>query len=80
MAKDEKLTFEEALEELESIVSKLEQEDVPLDKLIEYYQNGMQLVKKSRQMLDDAEEKMAQVLSDDGQLEAFTIEEEEKEQ
>lgn len=76
MSKKEELSFEQALNQLETVVTKLEEEDVPLDKLIEYYQQGMELVKQSNHMLKDAEEKLTKVLNDDNELESFTLEEE----
>lgn len=74
MSKKEELSFEQALSQLETVITKLEQEDVPLDKLIEYYQEGMELVKVSNHMLKDAEEKLTKVLNDEDELEPFTIE------
>lgn len=76
MTKKEELTFEQALAQLEKVVTQLEKEDVPLDQLIDYYQQGMELVKLSNNKLKDAEEKMAKVLNDDDKLEPFHIEEE----
>lgn len=72
----DELTFEQALKQLETVVTQLEKDDVPLDKLIEYYQQGMELVKLSNNMLKNAEEKMAKVLNDDDKLEPFHMEEE----
>jgi len=77
MNEKKSLTFEEAMEQLERVVNELEQEDVPLDKLIHYYQKGMELVNKSNKMLQEAETKMAKVLNDNNELEPFDIEEEE---
>lgn len=76
MSENKNITFEEALKQLETVVTKLEQEDVPLDKLIDYYQKGMELVKVSNHMLKNAEEKMTQVLNEDDELEPFIVEEE----
>jgi len=76
MNEEKELTFEQALTQLEQVVKNLEGENVPLDKLIDYYQEGMELVKVSNHMLKNAEKKMTQVLTDDGELEAFIIEEE----
>ncbi|HZW67320.1 MAG TPA: exodeoxyribonuclease VII small subunit [Pseudogracilibacillus sp.] len=75
-SEDKELTFEQALAQLEQVVKNLEGENVPLDKLIDYYQEGMELVKVSNHMLKNAEKKMTQVLTDDGELEDFVIEEE----
>lgn len=74
MSKNEDLTFEQALTQLEDVVTQLEKDDVPLDKLIEYYQRGMELVKISNNKLKSAEEKMAKVLNDNDQLAPFHME------
>ncbi len=76
MSEEKELTFEEALQELEKVVHELEKEEVPLEKLIDYYQRGMELVKLSNQQLQEAESKIAKVINDEGKLEPFTIEEE----
>ena len=72
----EKVTFEEALEKLETVVEELEQQEVPLDKLIQYYKEGMELVKLSNDMLEKAEKEMAEVLKEDGHVEPMEIGEE----
>ena len=68
MAK-QKQTFEEALTELEEIVEAIEQGDVPLEKSIDKYADGIKLIKQCRGILDQAEKKI-QLLSKhaDGQL------------
>ena len=57
MAKD-KLTFEEAMEKLERIVSAIEAGEVPLEESIEQYAEGIKLVKQCRSILDAAEKKI----------------------
>ncbi|HAU38176.1 MAG TPA: exodeoxyribonuclease VII small subunit [Phycisphaerales bacterium] len=57
MAK-QKLTFEEALAKLEKIVSEIEQGAVPLEKSIEKYAEGNELVRQCRAILDEAEKKI----------------------
>lgn len=54
MAK-KKLTFEEALERIESIVEVLENEEVPLEKSISLYKEGITLAGMCREKLDKAE-------------------------
>lgn len=77
MEKENKqVSFEEALKELEQIVEKLEQDDVQLEEMIKYYEKGMALSKQCTDMLQKAEEKMATLLKDDGNLEPFQIQEE----
>lgn len=63
MAK-QKPTFEDALTELEEIVEAIEEGDVPLEKSIEKYAEGIKLIKQCRAILDQAEKKI-QLLSQD---------------
>ena len=58
-----KLTFEQALEELEKIVAQIESGKVPLEESIEKYAQGQELIKQCRTILDTAEKKI-QVLSE----------------
>jgi len=73
MKRNEDLSFEEALNKLEEIVNKLEEEDVPLEKAIEYYQEGMKLSKLCDEILDNAQEKMTKILNDQQKTEPFDI-------
>jgi len=50
-----KLTFEAALEQLESIVEALEAGDTPLESLVEQYENGTRLLDHCRKKLSEAE-------------------------
>lgn len=50
--------FEEALKELEEIVSKLENQTAKLDDSLELYEAGIFLVKRCSKLLDDAEQKV----------------------
>lgn len=56
--KIEDMKFEEALAELEKIVSSLENQTAPLDESITLYENGIALVKKCSKLLDDAQQKV----------------------
>ena len=62
--KYENMKFEEALRELETIVSKLENQTAQLDESLELYESGIYLVKKCNKMLNDAEQKVS-ILSRD---------------
>lgn len=77
MAEEKSLTFEEAMEQLESIVDRLEEGDVPLEEAISIYKNGMELSKLCHEKLKSVEEQLTQILTSNGQKEAFTIPEEE---
>ena len=52
---ESKLTFEAALEQLESIVEALEAGDTPLEQLVEQYEKGTQLLEHCRTKLGEAE-------------------------
>jgi len=63
------LTFEEALAELESIVSAIEQGKIGLEQAISQYEKGMKLIHRCRSVLADAEARIQQLqLADDGTL------------
>lgn len=71
----ENLSFEESLEKLEEIVNKLESGDVPLDDAIDEFNNAMQLVKICENKLSKAEESIAKIVQDNGQIGDFNINE-----
>ncbi len=50
--------FEELLERLEQIVSDMEAAELPLEKLLSSYEEGMRLVKACGDRLTDAEQKV----------------------
>ncbi|MCC0029812.1 MAG: exodeoxyribonuclease VII small subunit [Brucellaceae bacterium] len=55
------MSFEQALAELEKIVSALEQGDVPLDKSIAYYERGEALKNHCDKLLKAAEDKIEKI-------------------
>ena len=67
----ENLSFEESLEKLEEIVTKLENGDVPLDDAIDEFNKAMQLVKICNAKLSAAEESIAKIVQDNGELKDF---------
>ena len=73
--KKEEKTFEESLVELETIVKELESGNVDLDKAIEEYSEAMKLAKTCSDKLNNATEKVNQILKENGVLEDFEIEE-----
>ena len=64
----EQLTFEEKLQQLETIVSQLEKGDRPLETALVDFQTGVGLVKDLQKTLKDAEETLAKVMDDNGEL------------
>lgn len=74
----QQLTFEEALSRLELIVDSLEAGDVPLEKAIDLFQEGMKLANKCNQKLENIESKIEMILEKDGDFirKPFAYEEE----
>ena len=71
----EKLSFEESIEQLEDIVNKLENGDVPLDEAIDEFEKAMELVKVCNEKLNNAEESIAKIVKDNDKLIEFNINE-----
>jgi exodeoxyribonuclease VII small subunit len=71
MTDNQELSFEEAMKNLEEIVEKLEEGDVPLEEAISIYKQGMNLSRLCHTKLQSVEEQLTQILSEDGQLEGF---------
>ncbi|WRP05212.1 exodeoxyribonuclease VII small subunit [Rossellomorea aquimaris] len=68
MAKSkEELSFETAMEQLEEIVEKLEEGEVPLEKALEFYQKGMDLSKYCHDTLQKAENQLTKMMTDEGE-------------
>lgn len=61
-----KKTFEENLQDLEAIVTKLETGDVALEDAIAEFQKGMALSKDLQKTLEDAEKTLVKVMRADG--------------
>lgn len=76
MEEKRKYTFEEAMGELEKIVNRLEEGEVPLEEAISIYKQGMELSKFCHDQLKEAEDQMVSIMTEDGDLKPFTIEEE----
>lgn len=59
--KIESLTFEQAFDELEKTVAKLEEGDLSLDVSLELFERGQQLSVYCSKLLEEAELKMTQL-------------------
>ncbi|KPB03891.1 exodeoxyribonuclease VII small subunit [Bacillus sp. CHD6a] len=77
MSEKKEVTFEEAMKDLENIVEKLEEGDVPLEEAISFYKEGMKLSKLCHDKLSHVEEEMEQILKENGELESFQVQEDE---
>ena len=60
-----KKTFEQALNALEKIVDELEDGDLPLEKALKKFDEGMALSRQCSALLDETEQKVAQLLGKD---------------
>ena len=76
MAKEKELSFEENLNNLETIVEDLESGNVPLDDAINKFTEAMKIAKTCDEKLKNAEENVNKILNKDGSLSEFKIEEE----
>ena len=65
--KTELLTFEQSMQELESLVSKMEQGDLPLEDALQSFERGIQLARHSQQKLKNAEQKVQLLTNQNGQ-------------
>ncbi len=78
-AEEPRHSFEESLEELESIVGELEAGEMPLERALELFEKGVGLSESCRKRLEEAETKVEVLLKKGRSLEAepFTLEDEE---
>ena len=58
---DENLQFEEAIEKLESIIERMESEQIPLEELLKDYEEGTNLLKLCRDRIDGARQKVEKI-------------------
>ena len=72
--KDQPPNFEDGLEQLEQVVSELEDGDLPLEKSLQLFEKGMKLSEGCRKQLQGAEAKVEILLRKGGQVEAEPFE------
>ena len=56
--------FEEAFQQLEKIVQRLESEELPLDESLQLFEEGIRLSRFCNQKLEEVEKKIELILSD----------------
>jgi exodeoxyribonuclease VII small subunit len=66
--KEEELSFEQALSNLEEIIRQMESGEAPLESLVTHYQTGVKMLKLCRERIDSAEMKIKEVNEVDGAL------------
>lgn len=68
------MSFEEKMKKLEEIISDLERDEVNLEDSINKYTEAMKLIKECDNSLKKAEEKISKIVSTDGSLKEFEVE------
>ncbi len=71
---DSKPSFEEQIQALESIVTKLEKGDLALEDSLSHFENGVKLTRDCQQLLDKAQQKVEMLTKDGEQLVPFEAE------
>lgn len=67
-AKKKKPGLEEALQQLESLVETLEDGDLSLEESLQVFESGVKLTRECQQRLAEAEQKVQQLIEDQGQV------------
>lgn len=68
--KDAPYSFEAGLQQLEAIVKEMESGDLPLERALELYENGMKLSASCRKQLEDAESRIEILTRRAGEMQA----------
>ena len=63
------MDFEQAMQELESLVDKMESGELSLEDSLKYFEQGVKLTRQCQASLKDAEQKVSILLSEDNQSE-----------
>jgi exodeoxyribonuclease VII small subunit len=66
--------FEDCLQRLEQILAELEKGDIPLERALVLFEEGMKLSQSCRQELDSAEGKIEILLKQNGKLQPQPLE------
>ena len=72
---EKKINFEENIKELEQIVRDLESGNVALDEALEKFNKAYELSKECDTKLKEVSQSVNKILTENGKLEDFTIEE-----
>ncbi len=71
----DQLTFEQAMAELEELVARLEEGELPLDESLALFERGRSLSQRCNDLLDAAEFKVKQLGPGSDELEDFDLDE-----
>ena len=76
MSTAKKLKFEEAMQQLEEIVTNLERGDVPLEEALDQFQKGVSLSKFCNETIQNAEQTLTKIVDENGKEKLFEDENE----
>jgi exodeoxyribonuclease VII small subunit len=62
---DENMDFEKAMQELETLVAKMENGDLSLEESLKHFEQGVKLTRQCQQSLKNAEQKVAILMKKD---------------
>ena len=65
--KSKTLSFEESMQELETLVEEMEKGDLPLESALEKFEKGINLARTSQQLLKSAEQKVQFLMEKNGE-------------
>lgn len=68
--------FEKSLEELEKLVERMEQGDLPLEQSLKDFERGIELTRSCQRALQEAEEKVRVLMEKEGREELGPFEDE----
>lgn len=72
--KDKEPSFETSLSALEQIVAQLESGDLPLERALELFEDGVGLARRCQSQLQDAERKVELLLRERGEIKVVPFE------
>ena len=67
---EKELSLEEAFEQIEAVIARLEKEEITLEESFQEYNRGMQLLKHCNEAIDKVEKKVLQT-NEEGGLDEF---------
>ncbi len=71
-------SFEQSLAELEAIVERMEQGELSLEESLAQFERGIALTRQCQQALEQAEQKVAILLENNGKLETRSFDDSDK--
>jgi exodeoxyribonuclease VII small subunit len=73
-AKERDIRFEDSMAALEKIVAQLESGDLPLERALELFEEGVGLARRCQSQLEEAERKVELLLRERGEIKAIPFE------